>query len=252
MTTFGFELEVSAGAHNALAHLRDLGLTQHTHYHAYHCGCTECRPSESGPLFKAQEDCTADGEIITRILQYGSADADRAMVGLSRALLLSGARTSGRVGNHVHVGREGMTQGAQRRLMRLFARYERELSEIAAGPHDAMRNYNGNISVDPSLWDVEAGVGNRGSRYIMGGHTIAWKEHTVEFRLWNSTASAWRLRTHVGLSVAMVHAANSRLVDCTRNDPRCLEDVIGDFIDSPTWAGVLRQRFSKGGVQVAL
>lgn len=249
MVTFGFELEVSDGANNTLAYLREFGLTQHTRLHAYHCNCSQCEPTDEGWLFKAQQDCTADGEFISRILDFGSPDADRAIDGLSRALLLAGAKTDGNVGNHVHVSHQGMDAPAKNRLNRLFARYETELFEIAAASHEAMRTYNGRQEVptfNDEFWTAPRSGRNRNQQ----GHRITWKDPTVEFRLWDSTKAAWRIRTHVGLSVAMVEAAKAG-VETSRNDPRVLEDVIGDYLDSATWAGILKQRFSKGGVNVA-
>lgn len=250
--TVGFELEVSGHAGNVLSGLRNAGLTEHASLHEYHCGCDDCEPSDEGPLFKAQQDCTADGEFITRILTYGSDEFERACHGIGAVLVGCGASVSGDVGNHVHVDQRGMNHDATRRLMRLFARYERELTEIAAAGHDSMRGYNGRgIEVDPTLWQhVADGSGHSGQSYIRGGHTLTWKRPTVEFRLWNATRAGWRIRTHVGLSHAMVIAATDG-ADCTVRDRRCVEEVIGDYIDGPTWAGILRQRFSKGGIAAA-
>lgn len=260
MTTFGFELEVSSGARAALAQLGRDGLTGHTRFHGYHCGCNDCSPvlidaDERGQVFKAQQDCTADGEFITHILEYGSASADRAFNGLSRALLLSGANVSGSVGNHVHVDQSGMDNAAKLRLGRLFVRYQNELLDIAAGPHREIRGYNSRCESRPELWtsfDEMPLAGNntydyRRSMYdLMQGSYLSWKDPTVEFRLWNATKAAWRLRTHVGLSVGMVHAAIDG-ADCTQHDTRCVEEVIGQYLDAPTWGGILRQKYSKGG-----
>lgn len=248
MITFGFELEVSDGAHNTLSHLGEMGLTQHESFHQYHCSCGMCEPRTTGPLFKAQQDCTADGEFISRILEFGSHDAERAIVGLSRALLLGGGDASGTVGNHVHVDRRGMDIPARNRLNRLFARYETELLEIASASRNSVRSYNGTRpQFNDAIWEVTDAHPEQWLRSdYTEGSKLSWKDPTVEFRLWNSTRAAWRIRTHVGLSVAMVLAATDG-VTTTKNDPRCIEDVIGEYIDARTWAGILRQRFSKGG-----
>ncbi len=262
MATVGFELEVNRSGGNAgavLENLRAMGLTSHTRLHQYHCGCSTCE--SQGYLFKAQEDCTAGGEFITRILEYGTRDVDDACIGISRALLKAGSVVSGNVGNHVHVDRSAFGSGgwralyndeekaASRRLMRLFARYERDVWEIAAGPHADVRGYNGSgCDVSPRLW--EPGAQDHGCNYHTGGHTLCWKEYTVEFRLWNATREAWRIRTHVGISHAFVLAAIDG-ADCTRHDVRPVEEVLGDYFDGPTWAGILRQRFHKGGIAAA-
>lgn len=252
MTLCGFELEVSDGAASVLGSLQAQRLTSHARLHPYHCGCADCRPSPycAGHLFKAQEDCTADGEFITGILEYGSPDFERAVNGIGRALLTTGAKCEANVGNHVHVNRDDLTGEDNARLCRLWDRYADELFEIAAGPRGAVRNYNGNHrrAGATNLWTVNS-VRNSYDVLDHTSHLLAWKSHTVEFRLWNSVRAPWRIRTHVGLSVAFVQAAQGG-ADCTRNDPRCLEEVIGDFIDAPTWSGILRQRYSKGGLAV--
>ena len=260
MTNCGFELEVSGGSRNVLAGLRHYGLTGHTVLHGYHCGCEECRPD---PLFgsaqrpfKAQCDCTADGEFISGILEYGSETMDDAIIGLGHVLLKAKhCSTSGNVGNHVHVGRENIDDVAAIRLQRMFGRYANDLREIASGNRSDMRGYNGRLEVprasDP-MWTAETDRdlydwGGMLARNGACAHNLAFKSRTVEFRLWNSVKAPWRIRTHVGLSVAMVEAAIAGQ-DATHDDTRILEDVIGDFIDSDTWAGILRQRYSKGGL----
>jgi hypothetical protein len=246
--TVGFELEVSGNARSVLSHLQNAGLTTHTRLHDYHCCCEQCEPSTMPALFKAQLDCTADGEFITSILEYGSRDMDKAILGISRALILGKGCVGGSVGNHVHVSQEGMSGMAKRRLLRIFARYEGDLLEIAAAGHDCMRGYNGRMTVPDMLWDEVEGRPQRERRAssMSHGNTLAWKNPTVEFRLWNATRAAWRIRTHVGLSAAMVQAATAR-VDVTRDDPRTFEEVVGPHMDAATWAGLIRQRYSKGG-----
>lgn len=290
MTRCGFELEVSAGATRVLAGLNEIGLTNHPRLHAYHCGCDECQPrplfggtmvptnvddvpgerQEGGYLFKAQQDCTANGEFITGILEYGSPEMDTAIVGLGSQLLRHGGQTQGNVGNHVHVEsaelnhlhsrwRGGLAPGTPTvevaearcaRLYRLFARYSTELQEIAAGPRPDIRQYNGipqSVNRRDNIWNAET---VRYGSYYSGGSLMSWKSQTVEFRLWNAVRAPWRIRTHVGLSVAMLTAAVAGC-DTTPDSTLPLEDVIGEHIDSATWAGILRQRYSKGGLRNA-
>lgn len=259
----GFELEVSSGARNVVDGLRAAGLSAHDHLHGYHCTCSECQP---GPLytpaqlpFKAQQDCTADGEFISGILEYGSRTAARAIRGLSAVLLATGAGTTGNVGNHVHVDAAALRAedggAAILRLFRLFYRYQDSLIQIAEGGRSRIRRYNEPMQVaDERMWSDRVHTVRRGGYgrsvehdYLYGSY-LMFKGPTVEFRLWNSTRAAWRIRTNVGLSHAMVTAAVAG-EDCTQNDPRPLEAVIGQYIDGPTWAGILRQRFAKGGME---
>src|SRR6266704_2429337 len=218
MTTTGFELEVSYGHRNVIDGLRSIGMTDYTRLHGYHCGCENCQPRPwFGPQqkwFKAQSDCTADGEFISGIFDYGSEALDHAIAGLGHVLLrAAGCDTNGSVGNHVHVGREVLdnSAGAMLRLVRLFGRYAFDLQEIAAANRHNMRTYNGHIGIPAAtdeLWTA-TDDGNGGRYYPEDllrttGHTLAIKSRTVEFRLWNSTKAPWRIRTHVGLSNAFV------------------------------------------------
>ena len=257
MTTCGFELEVSGGARNVVDGLRSLGLSDHTRLHAYHCRCSDCQPrpffGTNQRWFKAQQDCTANGEFISGVFEYGRPELDEAILGLGHVLLRANdCATDGNVGNHVHVGRNMLGPAASLRLQRLFARYGPDLQEIAAGPRSQMRTYNGDfrsIRATDLLWSAErAGSSNGYDTNYLGSYLLAYKAHTVEFRLWNAVRTPWRIRTHVGLSVAFVDAAIAGQ-DCVFEDERPLEDVIGDFMDADTWAGVLRQRYSKGGLQ---
>jgi hypothetical protein len=255
MTKCGFELEVSDGAASVLASLQRQGLTDHEELHLYHCSCSSCDPrpyyNNNGKLFKAQQDYTADGEFITGILEYGSDDFERAVNGIGRALLTTGAECNGDVGNHVHVERVDMSAEANAKFFRLWDRYHGEMLEIAAGPRTSMRSYNGEAErfSGESLWTNTEHPGYHYPTPLASGSLLAWKSATVEFRLWNSVRAPWRIRTHVGLSVAMVEAAKAG-ADCTKHDSRCLEEVIGDYIDGPTWSGVIRQRYSKGGLAI--
>lgn len=87
-----------------------------------------------------------------------------------------------------------------------------------------------------------------GSRLASGSWLdIHRHSHTYEFRLWNATKAAWRIRLVAGLSVAMVNAAESG-VDVTEHDTRSLEHVLAPWLDDEMWSGIIRQRFSKGGI----
>lgn len=243
----GFELEVAENAGNVLHELRESGLTEHDGLHGYHCNCSECSVSTSGPLFKAQEDCTADGEFITRILEYGSPDMERAITGIERALLTGAAIVNGDVGNHVHVERAAFDGDAEGRLARLFVRYQRDLFELASGRFAQVRDYNGVAEFGPLGWESPL---IRTRRHLVGT-CLAFKPYTIEFRLWNSTRAGWRIRMHVGLSVALAQAALAGENASGPDDPRCLEEVISPYMDRATWAGVLRQRYAKGGMAIA-
>src|SRR5690606_38946393 len=90
-------------------------------------------------------------------------------------------------GNHVHVESaplEGVP-GARTRLVRLFARYEDHLARVSAGHMKVTRSYNRGESSQLR----ESRLLSRRQRdygYYYGSY-LSRRDHTYEFRLWNST-----------------------------------------------------------------
>lgn len=248
---FGFECELASGAVAALNILADKGLARDRRLHDYHCRCPHC-DYESEWAIRGQRDCTADGELITKILTYGDDYSDHVITELANALQIARAGTSTGVGFHVHVGREDMDQPARLRLYRLFLRYQDDLNELASTKFNEVRDYNAPLSLgrgycdyddDHPFWtrdDIEPGP------YVRGAWLVE-KHNTHEFRLWNSTRAEWRMHLAVGVSVAMVEAAVAG-VSVSLDTKTPLEFVLGDFLDARTWAGIIRQRYSKGGI----
>jgi hypothetical protein len=126
-------------------------------------------------------------------------------------------------------------------VYRLFLRYQQELAELAATRWDEVRAYNS--PVGESYWPDGDYIASRTSK----GHWLNDARHTFEFRLWNATRVEWRMRLAVSVSVAVVDAAADG-VDVTKNDPRTLEEVLAPYLDDDAWAGILRQRFHRGGI----
>lgn len=254
---FGFELELRSNARPVVADLHSRGVCAVERLHAYHCDCPDCDYANDRYLFTAQADCTVDGEMISKILTYGSDEHYRAVDEVTSAMVRHNAKVHGDTGLHVHVGKDAFSTRRQRRILfRLMARYWQELSELAAGGQDAVRGYNR----PPSPPESALTAGSRPQFYAEGPfrwsstdfpHTGSWlanKENTYEFRLWNATRAAWRVNLAIGLSVAMTRAAVDRCDTTGPDDPRPLEAVIGPYMDDATWAGVIRQRFHKGGM----
>jgi len=307
--TFGYEFEIARNGRDVARVLHDLGATGQPELHYYHCRCETCDYSREDLLFAAQEDCTVSAEFPSMVLTWGSERAERAFKVMEEAAIAGGADLTGNSGMHVHVCKprkrkvlwsgedaaehviedgEGSGRGTRRLtkrqrtnwyLSRLFARYQDDLLEIAAGARASVRGYNTPNRVKPNhadlFWnfDLESRFDNSSPvmQRASGGYSyygrtryltdVGWMfngsyldlhrhDHTYEFRLWNATKAAWRQRLAVGLSVAMVKAAWAG-ENVTQRDDRCLEAVIGPFMDDLTWAGLLRQRFFKGGIENA-
>ena len=278
-TTFGYEFEVYRNGDRVLDTLYNLGVVPENALHGYHCGCEECRHTNYGPndewLFSAQEDCTVSAEFPSKVLEWGSDRAESAFRAMERASVSAGAVLTGASGMHVHVAKpvqdedvlgDKFTHQEQTtwRLMRMFVRYQDELRDIAMGHRDEVRRYNQEMSVrDPAtFWNLDlngsanitrprnAWYGNRAHpMWYADGSWLDTERHgpTYEFRLWNASKAAWRQRLCVGVSVAMTQAAADGVVvnDRTRKP---IERTLSPYLDDETYAGILRQRYSKGGM----
>lgn len=101
-----------------------------------------------------------------------------------------------------------------------------------------------------NLWADDVAV-RRDEHYIsipgVGGSWLTCKRNTFEFRLWNATRAEWRMHLAVGVSVAMVNACVAG-VSVKQDTTEPLEFILGDFLDDKAWAGIIRQRYSKGGI----
>lgn len=258
---FGFECELSAGAVDTLSILADQGLAPGGYLHSYHCWCDDCSYTSQWAI-RGQEDCTADGELITKILTYGSDEADRTIAALADALQRARATTSEGVGFHVHVGREDMDNAAQMRLFRMFLKYQDDLNELASTAFRSVRDFNSPLVLRErgEVYNPDSGRyeyvtqadrfwtdDERNPYQYVAGSWLVAKDRTHEFRLWNATRVEWRMHLAVGLSVAMVNAAVAG-VSVSKDSDVPLEFVLGDFLDDRTWAGIIRQRYHKGGL----
>lgn len=278
--TFGFEYEVAENGRAVLDELVKVDAVSSSYLHEYHCRCSECEYDNYGPrgkwLFTAQQDCTVSAEFPSKVLTWGTDTAETAFLTMQRAAVRAGAVLDGDSGMHVHVakpptesvirlddgdgGQQYLTtrQKCSWRLARLFLRYQHELRDIASGGRDEVRGYNTPMYLSDYsgtvFWsydlDAENPMVTNGHRDISGSYLSFGHKATFEFRLWNASKSAWRMRLCVAMSVAMVEAAMAG-VDVTENDPRPVEQVLAPWLDDTTWAGILRQRFLQGGVEKA-
>jgi len=283
--TVGYEYEIADGGDTVAEILHRMGATGDAHLHPYHCSCSAaCKHDDPRYLFSPQQDPTVSAEFPSKILEWGSERCESAFETMERAVVIAGAGLGGDSGMHVHVAKPFGVRSAPRdddgtplftrrgattwRLLRLFTRYQSELAEIAAGPEGQVRGYNEPMEVPAEasdlFWNADltgrcptyqsqwerTGRPNRDGANLVCGSWLTPTRHdkTYEFRLWNAGKAAWRQRLAVGLSVAMTCAAADGVL-VTEHDTRCIEDVIGPYMDDATWAGVVRQRFIKGGLK---
>ncbi len=285
--TFGYEFEVHGNGAAVLDLLFSQGAVPDNSLHEYHCGdngCDDCDHENYGPrgqwLFSAQRDETVSAGFPSKVLTWGTEQAERAFLTMEHAAVLAGADLSGNSGMHVHVvkpEREGndpeyvwnddpyadrpftTREQVTWRMLRIFVRYQDDLELVAHAGRSGMRRYpNSRVSVhDPELFwgqDLDdAPSVNRHGRYVHAAPAEgSWLEinrhpNTYEFRLWNAAKAAWRQRLAVGLSVAMVEAAMAG-EDVTEDDPRSLAEVLHPYTDDETIDNLLRQFAVKGKV----
>lgn len=236
--TLGYEAEYETGGPELGAVLAQRGLTPSDEFHGYHCDCHDCcsdvacvlgddgyAPGDDHTPFYLQNDSTCSGEVIARPRRAGDRWQDD-VAALCQAAIDVDAEPGTHAGLHVHVGRQllGASSAQARGLLTFtFALMEPLLVALAAGRFPAQRNMNRSIRGDLARYFQDRGYTWEGAlqRGVHDdGDTLEdlWQLHreldrhsnlnvstrlpTVEFRLWNSTRSAWRMEMAVGLSVA--------------------------------------------------
>jgi hypothetical protein len=276
MTTFGFEYEVHRGGDIVLSNLHSVGAVMRNRLCPYHgCGDECCAHDNPNYLFSAQHDCTVSAEFPSKILEWGSERAERAFEVIQFAASAANADLSASSGMHVHVAkprRSGRAryeredgslgfshrQATTWRLHRLFSRYQDDLMDIARAGRDTVRAYNSPNRARPELWapDLDGPRGDTprtpenaymNGEYLVSGSYLTTERHaeTYEFRLWNASKAAWRIRLMVGLSVAMTTAA-AEGENVAQDDPRSLLAVLAPYADDTTIADLLRQHALTG------
>ncbi len=210
--TFGIEPEfqTNAGMVNARLHMN--GYASHEEMHAYHCRCSGCDAMRETPAWTCQRDSSVNGEFISRVF-YGLSDGGEALEALEEAAVACDAEPALNAGCHVHVERPLFRAEA----FRLFVALEPTLEIISAGAFGRQRNANYSLRAEYigdgviarfwnnlDTWDellTEHRDADRHSNLNVNTSTGA----TWEYRLWNSTRVAWRMRLYVMASIALAH-----------------------------------------------
>lgn len=239
-TTYGFESEWQTGAEAVIGRLADLGLAADGRLHGYHCSCESCEFFNGWP-FRGQTDSSCSGEIITDVLgvaDEGQADYDIETMtkALAKAAIEVDAEPGLNSAFHVHVSVDYLPTEQLRQQLWQFVLWEPVLSRIAGGRWSEQRTgmnttmrrvladdfyrYIGEERPSTSgllrwqddavdEWDTfqerilyVAQVSDRHSNLNVGQH----RAPTWEFRLWNSTRSAWRMQMFCDLSIALTDA----------------------------------------------
>jgi hypothetical protein len=239
LTTYGFEAEFGTGADEVARLLHAGDWTGDPYIHQYHCDCSYC---EFGGdyTFRVQRDSTCSGEVISDVFMSDGADTGpHAMRALETAAIEADAEPGFTAGFHVHVGMNGTTRAHKARALWNFMRWERELLTLAAGRFDRVRDgmnraafnprFFAHVRTDtpfygsPSRVSLDWFAENLGTDTFADLQTEVLETHkasdrhsnlnigtrhsTWEFRLWNSTRSAWRMEMFCRTSVALTSPA---------------------------------------------
>lgn len=175
--------------------------------HYNHCCCNACEWGASP--FRHHNDPTVNGEIVSDPMTWPSPHASRMIGELAKVMRLADCRATSHAGFHIHVERDETTVGNDK-LFDYFALYEDEIRHYARQSLVAVRSYNYPIK-NPD-WDthrdspwyhrVVAKHGNSPGH----GWNLARRNHTWEFRIWNSTTTAWRMHMACSITVAFMNA----------------------------------------------
>lgn len=258
MTTFGFELEMESGADLMVAQLHSMQMLPEPRLHSYHCECSWC-DINSGHDLRAQTDSSCSGEFITR--PFEDMDEARQVMGILQSAAVDvDAEPGYDAGFHVHVDMSGRARSARPLLVWQFIEWEPVLSQIAAGRFNAMRDNNCTLAGIHSYgvaWANTVVAAGQNTAHIARRTRLdapadnfqsiveyAWERHrgadrhnnlnvrtryeTWEYRLWNSTRSAWRMELWCWLSMAFA-------------DPRLLPILSSATTDDEPSIDLLRQ-----------
>lgn len=247
MTTYGFEAEFSVNASAVIARLHARGLAGDPVLHGYHCDCDYCELSNGYAFRgQTDSSCSGEiiSDILGSVEDDDYPDHVSLMAALCDIAVDVDAEPGNNAGFHVHVGitdefGDYHDDGLGDALWQ-FVLWEPVLARIAGGRWSnrrngmnvpvrdqceyIFRNYNCERVTTGGLVAMEAQL-RESSRYDFGQFkrdllyrqrendrhsnlNISARNHpTWEFRLWNSTRSAWRMELYCGLSVALLDPA---------------------------------------------
>lgn len=241
LTTYGFEAEFATNAARVIERLHSLGCAGDGTLHGYHCDCEYCQ-FRNGHAFRGQTDSSCSGEIISDVFglpdeeyaDWNDEDAYEAyrpadlMARLCAASVEVDAEPGLNSGFHVHVGIQDLNSEPLRNALWQFIRWEPILTRIGGGRWQEQRagmnttvrqctryefeNWQGAYYSESRIRDAE--LSNDFLNAILTTqqcadrhsnlNVSARRSPTWEFRLWNSTRSAWRMEMFCGLSVALL------------------------------------------------
>jgi len=234
--TFGMELEFTNRGNDIARALHAAGLSMQRTQHSYHCTCDHCRYyfGQMNNLFKVQSDSSCGGEVISSPLMWGwtdpigpsysQPDPWLLMQELERIMGLElDVGMDQHCGMHVHVGARDLSGRQLGRLNELVEHHEATLFRLACGRNETHRGYSNRFTycrplsafhnpLELKALEKAKSAAVRDSaiskqKYVAANLMPLGSLGTVEFRLFEATRVAWRMRLYTKLSVALVERA---------------------------------------------
>lgn len=213
----GFELEVASHGPEVTRQLHDRGVLSTPLPHHYHCHCTLC--DYNVPTnWKGQRDSSipAGVELISPILLSETIPTDERIDLIEDTLVGLGAAVTQAAGMHVHVNIGEFTPEQICDVHDNFIVMERPLYYAAIGGFPAHRGPHYARPMGAHIFDTsgdprtlsKARRGGRIRERSYHGHGLnfsALNHGCVEWRIWNSTRAAWRMRFNILTSVYFSH-----------------------------------------------
>lgn len=226
--TFGIELEFAnsrMGDEVAYA-LNSAGLSRSSTMHQYHCACEYCRYEfgHEGNWLKVQSDSSCGGEVISSPLSWdGTPNPWTLMQELATIFKDLDIEVDQRCGMHVHVFARDLTARMLGRLYELTEHHEATMFRLACGRQARHRGYGNGFNYCRPLSafnnKLELKALQKAKTAAVRDSAVAKMKYvaanlmpldnlgTVEFRLFEGTRSARRMRLYSVISLALVERA---------------------------------------------
>lgn len=183
--------------------------------HYNHCTCSGCE--WGGSAFRHHSDPTVDGEIVSDPMPWPTQRTARRIRQLARVMSAADCRATSHAGFHIHVALDDAIDDAV--LFDYFALYEDEISHYARQALGRVRSYNHRVKNenDPAMRRPDSPWYHRVVEKMAHspghGWNLARRSRTWEFRIWNSTTSAWRMMMACSITVAFLDAVANAPAD---------------------------------------
>lgn len=227
--SFGIELEFDDDINPLLSILAEDGALPDRERHRYHCDCRTCRWESSNTYaIKAQRDSSCGGEIITKPFFTSNWEQFHELTNyMETAVLQAGVDAGPRAGSHVHVnipprpedrsnayaaflmwhehvvalaqGRFTSLRPGNNDLVNATPRFNEWVRLVGSNMSDIDSRLMTSVDIRHSLYRDVARIADRHSTLSVTTSTGA----TWEYRVWNSTCAAWRMRAYVTWSLAL-------------------------------------------------